>query len=257
MSPRFHNELPQDLAAAVDALGAPPKAAQEQGAQQRLLARLRDAKAPRVAPVRWWATAAAGVLAMVVLAAVPMLSDRGSAFANVQAHFRNFETLSMHVEQRAGGRVLQTSRMLVDQQGRMRTDVGDMLSVIVDPVRGRVLMLQHGPRAAMSFPIDVAEQPQDAELDWLEEIRDFQGQARRLEETRVVDGQVAHGWALEAGGMPMVLWVNEEDLPLVLETEGGDGLSVSYRFDFDVAIPTGYLSSDIPNGYQMVERDGH
>lgn len=256
MNSRFHNELPQGLAAAVDALGAPPLAAQEQGAQQRLLGRLRAARAPRAAPIRWWATAAASVL-VVVLAAVPLLSDRGSAFANVQAHFRDFQTLSMQVEQRAGGEVLQTSRMVVDQQGRLRTDVGDMLSVIVDPVRERVLMLQHGPRAAVSFPIDVADQPKDAELDWLEEIRDFKGQARRLEETRVVDGQVAHGWALEAGGIPMVLWVNEEDLPLSLETAGGEGLSVSYRFAFDEAIPAGYLSSDIPEGYQLVERDGH
>lgn len=257
MSRRFHNELPQGLAAAVDALGAPPQAAQEQGAQQRLLARLRAAGAPRAAPIRWWATAAASVLAMVVVAAVPLLSDRGSAFANVQAHFRNFDTLSMQVEQRSDGQVQQTSRMVVDQQGRLRTDVGDMISVIVDPVRGRVLMLQHGPRAAVAFPIEVADQSQDPELDWLEELRDFQGQAQRLEETRVVDGQVAHGWALEAGGIPMVLWVNGEDLPLALETDGGGGLSISYRFAFDVALPTGYLSSDIPKGYELAERDGH
>lgn len=256
MTRPFHYELPHGLAGAVDALEAPPSAAEAQHAQQRLLVRLGAARTSRAAPMRWWATAAASVLAMVVVA-VPLLSHQGGAFAKVQAHFRDFSTLSMEVEQRFDGGVLQASSMLVDQQGVLRTDVGDALSVIVDPVRGRVLMLQHGPRAAVSFPLELAGQPPDDGLGWLEEIRDFKGKARRLEETRVLDGEVAHGWALEAEGIPMVLWVDGAGLPLALETEGAGGLSVHYRFAFDVEIPPGYLSSDVPEGYQLVEPDDH
>lgn len=257
MTRTFQYELPQGLAAAVDALQAPPPAADEQRARQRLLAKLSGTRtATRRAPIGWWATAAASVLAMV-LVAVPLLSGQGRAFADVQAHFRDFRTLSMRVEQQVDGRVLQTSHMVVNQQGVLRTDVGDMLSVIVDPVHERVLMLQHGPRAAMSFPLDLADSPPGDELGWLEDVRDFKGEARRLDETRVLDGQVAHGWALEAGGVPMVLWVDEDGLPLAMESEGGDGLSLQYRFDFDVALPADYLSSEVPAGYTLAEPDPH
>lgn len=248
-------DLPRGLDDAVRAVDVPPPAAVEQRAQQRLLARLRDARAPtRATPVRWWSAAAASVLA-TVLVAVPLFSDQGTAFAEVQAHFRDFDTLSMRVEQRFGGRLVQASRMVVDRQGVLRTDVGSTLSVIVDPVRGRVLTLQHGPRVAMASPIGVAGSRGDASLRWLEEIRDFRGEARQLEETRMMAGQRARGWTLAPGGIPLVLWVDDAGLPLAMETTGAGGLAISYRFAFDVPVPPGYLSSAVPAGYAVAEPD--
>ena len=145
--------------------------------------------------------------------------------------------------------------MVVDQQGTMRTDVGDMLSIVVDPANERVLMLQHGPRAAITFPIRPDDEPADGDIDWLAEVRDFKGEAVRLDTPRIVDGRQAQGWALEVDGMSLVLWVDDQGLPLAMDVGGDAGLSVHYRFDFDVDLPPGYLSSEVPDGYALVERD--
>src|SRR5690606_40817037 len=112
-------------------------------------------------------------------------------------------------------------------------------------------------KAAMSFPIEAGDAPAEDELGWLDQLREFQGEARQLEATRVMDGKVAHGWALDVEGTPIVLWVDGSDLPLAMETGGEGGLSIHYRFAFDVDLPPGYLSSEIPEGYQPVERDPH
>jgi hypothetical protein len=255
MNSRFRHELPPALAATVDAIDAPSPASATQLAQQRLLARMRGARSrSRALPMRWWATASAAVLA-VVMVAIPLLMDQGRAFAAVQAHFRDFSTLSVRVEQRIDGRLLQVSRMVVDDRGVLRTDVGDELSVIVNPVRGRVLMLQHGPRSALSLPLERSGAGPGAALEWLEQIRDFKGRARPLENARTIDGRAAHGWALEVGGGPLVLWADRNGLPLAMQSGGPGGLEIHYRFEFDVAVPPGHLSSDLPKGYRLVESD--
>ena len=49
-------DLPRGLDDAVRAVDVPPPAAVEQRAQQRLLARLRDARAPTCRLRAWWST---------------------------------------------------------------------------------------------------------------------------------------------------------------------------------------------------------
>lgn len=256
MSTRFRNELDSGTAASLEAIDSPLPSGAAQAAQRRLLDRMQGAARPtRLARVGWLAAASTAVIAMVVVA-LPMLFDQGRAFAAVQAHFREFTTLSMHVEQRMGDRVVQTSRMVVDDRGVLRTDVGDQLSVVVDPVRGRLLMLQHGPRQAVSMPLRQTGSRRDASLDWLAGIRDFKGQARKLEQTRVIDGRTANGWVLDVAGNRMVLWADRQGVPLALETRAAGGLEIRYAFEFDVALEAGYLSSDVPPGYRIAAEDG-
>ena len=255
MSKRFRDELDPTTADSLEAIDAPPPPGAAQVAQQRLLDRMQGTARPtRPARVGWLAVATTAVLAMVVVA-LPMLLDQGRAFAAVQAHFRDFTTLSMHVEQRVGGRVVQTSRMVVDDRGVLRTDVGDQLSVVVDPVRGRLLMLQHGPRQAVSMPLQQATSRPGASLDWLAGIRDFKGRARKLEDTRVIDGRTANGWVLDVAGSRLVLWADRQGVPLALETGAAGGLEIHYAFEFDTELEPGYLSSDIPRGYRIVAGD--
>ena len=155
-----------------------------------------------------------------------------------------------------GGRVVQVSRMVVDDRGVLRTDVGDQLSVVVDPVRGRLLMLQHGPRQAVSMPLQQADRRPGASLDWLAGIRDFKGRARKLERTREIDGHVANGWVLDVAGNRLVLWADRQGVPLALETGAAGGMEIHYAFEFDAALEPGFLSSDIPPGYRIAAEDG-
>lgn len=255
MNDRFEYELSSGLARHVRAASATPADAAV-AAQRRLEARLQRRVRPAdTGGLRWLAVAATLAMAATILIAVPFLSDSSHAFAAVRDHFRNFETLSMRIEQSFGGKPLQTSRVLVDAAGRVRTDVGDQVSVIVDAPRGQVLTLLHGPRRAMRMPLpEMADSP-GAALDWLEEIRAFRGKAERLEETRTIDGRQALGWALDVDGTRLTLWADHDGLPLAME-QGGGGLQLRYRFAFDVPVPPGSLSADVPPGYTLGRPDG-
>ena len=126
-------KLSPALADAVQAAQDVPTAAVD-AAQQRLAATLR-ARPRRERPVtrRWVAMGLTAMAALVLAVSLPFLSGQGDAFAAVQAHFRQFRTLQMDVTQRHGDAVLQTSRTRVNAAGATRTDIGDSLSVIVDP----------------------------------------------------------------------------------------------------------------------------
>ncbi len=262
MNRRFDHELSEPLAASIRSTDAVPDDAVDD-AQARLLARMQAAPdRPARAGVRtWWMAAAATLaLAVLVVATSPLLPGNGDAFAAVQARFRDFDTLAMTIVQRFDGQPLQTSRTVIDARGVLRTDVGDELSIIVDPVRGRLLTLLHGSREAMLAPIpkrdDPSAQPaQDDALSWLETLRTFKGEATPLAGTRIIDGRHARGWRLSVQGTTMELWADADGLPLAMRQLGGGGLEIDYRFEFDRPIPRGYLRSDPPAGYTQVRPD--
>ena len=255
MNRHHENELSATLAAHVRSTDAVPEDANNR-AQIKLTARMQQARRPARAPARaWWAVTATAVLAIAAIIAGPMLSGGGNAFAAVQAHFQHFTTLSMTITQRYGGKPLQTSHTLVDARGIVRTDVGDQLSVIVDAPRGRVLTLLHEPRQAMIATIPKNEPVADDALSWLDDVRNFKGQATPLPDTRIIDGRTARGWTLEAGGTTMELWADAEGLPLAMRQLGGGELEIDYRFEFDQPIAPELLSSDVPAGYTPVAPD--
>lgn len=257
MNNQIRKELPPALARHVEALHQPPDATAVEAAQHRLTARLKPADARRGSrSPRWVVAATTAVIALVAVVAIPMLGEGGRAFAAVQRHFTDFDLLSMQVEQRMGGRVVQSSRMVVDRQGTLRTDIGDRMSVIVDPGRERMLTLLHEPRRAMLVPLHGAEQSPAAALDWLAEIREFQGEATLMPGTRLIDGREARGWSLHVEGQGIVLWADADGLPLAMEMGGAGGMEIHYAFDFDPQLAPGHLRSEAPAGYTLVGPDG-
>lgn len=255
MNQRFEHELSETLAAAVREHDAVPAAMVER-AQARLDQRLREAVRPRRPGMpRWVGASALAALAMVALMAGPMLSGGGDAFAAMQERLRHFTSLDMQVTQRVQGRVIQTSRTVVDARGVVRTDVGDELSVIVDPVRARSLTLLHGAKQAMRVALPASGATPAASLRWLDELRNFKGEARRLPGTRTIEGRTALGWSLRANGVDMEVWTDADGLPLALRQQGGAGLEIDYRFTLDRPIAPGRLSTDPPPGYALVDPD--
>lgn len=255
MTPHHEHELSARLASHVRSTDAVPDDAVER-AQARLTARMRRARGPARTRVQAWLAATAAAMLAVVMMADPMLSGGNDAFAAVQAHFHHFDTLSMTVVQRLGDKPLQNSRTVVDARGVVRTDVGDQLSIIVDPPRGRVLTLLHEPRQAMVAAIPKTTVATDQPLPWLEELRNFKGQARPLSDTRIIDGRTAHGWVLQTAGGTLELWADADNLPVSMRQHGEGGLAIDYRLEFDRPIPPGWLSSDPPAGYALAAPDG-
>lgn len=249
-------KLSPALAEAVQAAQEVPTAAVD-AAQLRLTAAL-QARPQRQRPAaRRWAMAGLTAMAALVLAiGLPFLSGQGDAFAAVQAHFRQFRTLQMDVVQRHGGEVMQTSRTRVDAAGATRTDIGESLSIVVDPARGRVLTLLHEEKQAVVATITPHVAATGSDIAWLEKLRRYSGKATPLPEKRAIAGQSAQGWLLDLGGSATELWADADGLPLEMRVLGGR-VQIDYRFAFDVEFAPGVFDSEVPVGYMQVAADGN
>jgi hypothetical protein len=270
MNREHESTLPASLQAHVNALSsAAPDSHAIEGAQIRLERSLREPGARRAPDkprrARWVAFAATACAALALILVPFVVSDRGGlAFAEVQRHFENFRTLSMSIEQGGvAGTVVPHINVVLDDAGNVRTDVGQELSVVVNAVEGRVLMLMHDGKSAMRFPIDaVPMEPASEALSWLDELREFKGLATPIAETRVIDGEIAQGWSLDIGGARIELWARSDGMPLTMSIgqgrrTGSSGEGVGYinmmdlrmNFDFDAPIDPAALSTEIPAGY--------
>lgn len=243
--------LSPTLAEAVQAAQNVPAAAVDV-AQQRLTAALQARpQRQRTAAGRWVMAGLTAMAVFVLAIGLPFLSGQGDAFAAVQAHFRQFRTLQMDVVQRHGGEVMQTSRTRVDAAGATRTDIGESLSIVVDPAHGRVLTLLHQEKQAVVATTAPQAAATGSDIAWLDKLRRYSGKAMPLSEKRTIAGQPAQGWLLDLGGNATELWADADGLPLEMRTRGG-GLQIDYRFAFDVAFEAGLFDSTVPAGYTQV-----
>jgi hypothetical protein len=199
----------------------------------------------------WLTAAAAGVAAVAIVLLLPTVSQN-VAFAEVQRHFADFETLSFIMDTRVGGQTIQQSRVYVNEAGDVRTDVGRDVSVIVNASRKEVLTLAHGPRVAMLMPVTEAPKSEDP-LAWLAELRAYQNAAKPLG-MKVVDGKTAHGWELEIQGMQTQLWADENGLPLSMKIEQ-QAMELQMQFTFDAPLAADLFSLEIPQGYRAASED--
>ncbi len=198
----------------------------------------------------WLAAAtSAGIVAMAMLW-LPLVPSPALAFAVVQQHFRDFRTLRFEVEQRMNGKVLMKSRVTVTRDGNVRTDVGEVISVIVNSTERRVMTLHHPARVATLAPLAVPATQEDA-MAWLQDIRDFQGEAKALTQTRMIGFRKAHGWELPTAAGDIVLWATEDGLPLEMTVGSRTPVRLNFDFEFDPAIPAQMFSTEIPAGYSL------
>jgi outer membrane lipoprotein-sorting protein len=233
-----------------------PDEAMVHAAQRKLEATVaaRTAKGATSKPTRrvggWLAAAASAGAVVLAMLWMPLVSTTALAFAQVQQHFRDFRTLRFDVEQSVNGSSVMKSRVHVTHDGNVRTDVGDLVSVIVNSSEGRVLTLHHPAHVATIAPLDAPVTKDDA-MAWLEEIREFQGEARALPQTRLIGLHRAHGWELTTAAGKLVLWATDEGLPLEMTLSGSAALELSFDFEFDPAIPAQMFSTEIPEGYSL------
>jgi outer membrane lipoprotein-sorting protein len=237
------------------ATGEPP-ADMVSGAQERLEAvvnaRASATAAPRARPrVGGWLAAgiSAAAAAVVVVILMPLTSTPVLAFSAVREHFQDFRTLQFDMTQEVAGQKGLVTHVAATKDGKLRTDVGKDLSVIVNTAEGHVLTLIHPERVAMESPIGGGRSDDDS-MRWLDDIRQFQGAAVRLPEPRTIDGRQAFGWKLRAGNMDIVLWATEGGLPLQMQMTGEQQMRFEFHFQFDVPLPDEMFSTAIPAGYR-------
>jgi len=241
-----------------------PEATTTDAAQRRLMHRLDDAsrsESAKSAPWRlnWgWATAAALAVLVVPLLIIVPGSNGGLVFADVQSFFTDFRTMHARMTTTMNGNQIMTMDIVVDDQHRARIDSGDSLSIIVDPNRREMLQLFHDAVRAARVPLsgDDADE-QGSGLEWLAEIRDYQGQARLVDETRLIDGAEVFGFRLTQRAIDMTIWATDSGRPVLLEMETGHEVAPTttrIRFDFDRPVDPERFSLDAPAGYTVETR---
>lgn len=236
--------------------GVQPTSPLVNGAQQRLEQAI-TAATPRRRPanrVGWLAAAASACLAVFVALWLPLNSTAALAFSDVQEHLRDFRTLRFEMTQQVAGQEGSRTRVSLDRDGSVRTDIGEDLSVILNSGEHRVLTLVHRERLAVEHPLGSEVGEVDA-TDWLEDIRDFQGMATQLPAPRVIDGKTAYGWQLRIQNLDVVLWATAEGLPLEMHMNGGAEMRFDFHFEFDVALAPETFSTVIPPGYSRAEAE--
>jgi hypothetical protein len=132
----------------------------------------------------------------------------------------------------------------------VRTEVGDDVVVVVNSSEMRVLTLVKASRMAVVSPLDGAAKKEDA-LKWLDDIRNFQGAAKALPDSRIIRSQRAQGWALETAGGTIELWANDAGLPLEMSVDQGMQLEMTFDFQFDLELPEDLFSTQVPDGYKL------
>lgn len=204
----------------------------------------------------WLAAAASAAVAVMAAIWLPLNPGTALAFSDVQKHFRDFHSLRFDIEQRVNGQMLMKSRVNVRADGSVRTEVGEDIVVVVNTQERRVLTLVKPERVAVVTPLPEPGTKEDA-MAWLKDIRDFQGQARALPEVRIIRGQRAHGWELPmpAGNGTIVLWANDDGLPLEMKLDQGVALDMSFHFEFEPKLPADYFSTQVPDGYTLGDQE--
>lgn len=247
-----------DLKPYIDAVrNDAPESAAADAAQRRLMNRLDESTSGSSEGARWgWRLPAAAAAVLAVLM-VPMLmtvpgSNGGLAFAQVQSFFSEFRTMHARMTTSMNGNEILAMEIVVDDQDRARIDSGDALTIIVDPNRQEMLQLFHDAGMAARVPLTADAEEDTTGLDWLAEIREYQGQARLIEETRVIDGDEVYGFRLTQQAIDMTLWATESGRPVLLEMDTGPEAApttTELRFEFDRPVDPQLFSLDAPAGY--------
>jgi len=254
-SPTINQSNTDPMQKYVDAvIGQQPESSQSESAQRKLLARL-DARTSEAKSMNggWgWATAAAAAVLLPMLLWMPG-TNSALAFSDVQRHFLAFDTLVAQLTTTVGGNELVETTIRVDDRDRTRLDAGAGFTYVIDPTRSMMLQLFHDQKRALLMPLaGPAELDDGVGLDWLADIREFQGQAELLDETMVIRGRQAYGFSLDAGGMDMTLWAAESGEPLSLLMAGPGGLETRLDFEFDRPLDDALFALTPPADYRLL-----
>ena len=201
-----------------------------------------------------WRMAGATALAIGALMLVPLLmpGHHGAAFALVQEWFETYRTLHVTTVMEQNGNRVSRMEIWANDSGSVRIDM-DPVTHIIDAGTDTMHILMPGNQV-MSKPILTAGTTgmSDKAFEWLEEIRDFQGDARVLEESREIDGIRASGYSLSLEGTRLVLWVDPDDnRPLQLVGELPGNLKMRSDLEFNIALPADTFT--VPAHYRQVD----
>lgn len=237
-----------------------PDSATTHEAQVALERRLADQtrtihpKSPAWMPIARATPALVAVMVALVLFAGGPTGPK-PVFADVQRYFIDFDTLYAELQFEVMGNKAWAMKIYLEQGGRSRIDMENEVSYIVDPGKGEMLILMHRSATARQTPLMATDGGSSRkELEWLDRIRDFQGQAERLPQERV-RGRLADGYLLQQNGHDLIVWADAEDgMPLLMTGQFGAGAvgQMNMTIDIDRVLDSKVFDTELPAGYRWL-----
>jgi len=195
---------------------------------------------------------AAAMLAVVLLVGQTLIPGHSSnAFASVQQWFSDFRNVHVTTTISSANSVVVNVEVWALDNGTVRIEQNEMVQILDSSADKMFTLMPGGRYVEMALPAN-PEQPQA--LDWFEDIREFQGEATLMDDSRLVSGINAQGYQLQADGVDLTLWVDPVSYrPLLLEGRLPGGLEMISELDFDVEIQTDWFK--VPPGFIQIKVD--
>lgn len=184
-----------------------------------------------------------GALALLVLAVgllpVFLPGQAGNqAFARALAWFDQYKTMHLTITMEQDEQTLSTVGVWARASGGTRIEVSS-ITHIIDPAKNMMhTVLPGGQVMSNEIGINPDAVVQGDDMEWLQELRDFQGHAVKLEDQRFIEGTSAEGWQLTLDQQQHTLWIDPLDQrPLLMEADLPGGLSMQVQFSFNMDLP--------------------
>lgn len=197
-------------------------------------------------------SSAAAMLALVLLLGQTFMPGNGSsAFAAVQKWFSDFRNVHVTTSISSGDSVVVNVEVWALANGTVRIEQSGMVQILDSDAATFYMLLPDQRYFAQPLPTN-PEKPQA--LDWFKDIREFQGEATMLQQSRVVAGIVAKGYQLQIDDVDLTLWADPvSHRPLLLEGALPGGLQMISTLDFDSEMAAELF--EVPGSYQQLESD--
>lgn len=204
-----------------------------------------------------WRLAGASLVMLAAVALAPLLlpDQGGSAFAEVQRWFQDFQSAHIRTEIHQGQQPVVELDVWVDSRGSARIENGTIVTILATDSGLLHTLLPGNQVVTVPFDATAAVDDPRAAFRWLDELRDFQGSAELLPRFRVVNGVEAAGFVLVLDETSITLWAATDDnRPILIEGDLPGGLTMRSVMDFDQPLPQGVF--EVPHQYRALEGPG-
>ncbi len=215
-------------------------------------ASLPEAKPSRQSMFSWLRLAGVAAALMLTISLLPFLTPGQpgtSAFAQAQAWFESYRSLHFLMTMTHNGQPLTTVEVWTDETGATRIEMPPVTHIVIPVENVMHTLMPGGQVMTKSLGIGAADFELGDGMEWLDELRTFQGMAGTVDSPRRIDGIDALGWRLVLSTGTHTLWVDPADnRPLLLEAGLAGGMQMESVFEFDQP-----LSADLfklPGGHK-------
>jgi outer membrane lipoprotein-sorting protein len=205
---------------------------------------------------KWFTTAAAAAVILMVINFWPGAEPNGIAWADVVRHIQAARGITCEVTTYKDGEFVLSGTAMQFEPGRTRQTMPGGAVMIMDQHKGKSLTLVPASKTAVMMNI-TGQSPDQPKEDLLSIFQDLQKEAGELLGEQEMDGKTVIGFKTHVPGADWTIWADPETgMPVRAECEMemfGEMKVVMSDFDFDAELDESLFSITPPEDYTLLE----